>query len=204
MRDNPRGAKAPRIGRAFHLTHLHCVHQVLSRASVVSQHIPIDPESFQGRANLLRWSKEQSKLRIPNARVLFALGLGAGLSAIEIAGVCASHVSIANGEGVVAVSGERPRQLSLSSPWAALLRTGLTSRKPDDWAFCPIRKGAGTNLVSNFVARAPSIEIKPNTQRMRATWIVERLSTGHPAIELMRDAGVQSLEALTRYVQFVS
>jgi hypothetical protein len=38
---------------------------------------------------------------------------------------------------------------------------------------------------------------------MRTTWIVNHLQRGTPVKPLMRAAGVESLEAFTRYVDFL-
>jgi hypothetical protein len=73
---------------------------------------------------------------------------------------------------------------------------------PDDYAFSPRRTVEGKNTVTNFVAKTSGIH-KPNSQRLRATWIVHHLSAATPVNVLMNAAGVLSLDALTRYIQFV-
>jgi hypothetical protein len=75
--------------------------------------------------------------------------------------------------------------------------------EPGDWVFGNGRATAGKNLVTNFIAKTTTAGLAPNTQRMRATWIVNQLHAGVGAVPLMRSAGVASLEAITRYVQFV-
>jgi len=58
-------------------------------------------------------------------------------------------------------------------------------------------------LISGFVDRSDTSRVHPQTQRLRATWIVRHLAAGTPVVELMQAAGVESLEAFTRYVKFV-
>jgi hypothetical protein len=100
------------------------------------------------------------------------------------------------------VTGQRARRVQVDSAWAVDLGDALNERNDDEWLFCPKRDGAGKNLVTNFVARGGSRGIRPNTQRMRATYLVNHLEHGTPVVELMRIAGVQSLDALARYVRF--
>jgi hypothetical protein len=72
-----------------------------------------------------------------------------------------------------------------------------------DWLFSPKWAGAGKNLISNFVAPGPDVGLRPQTQRLRATYLVRRIQSGDSVVELMRIADVQSLDALARYARFV-
>jgi hypothetical protein len=45
--------------------------------------------------------------------------------------------------------------------------------------------------------------VMPQSQRMRSTWITQHLSAGTNVRVLVRAAGVESLEAFTRYLRFV-
>ena len=75
-------------------------------------------------------------------------------------------------------------------------------RWAEDWTFYPDRIAGGKNMVTNFLTRHPSNHIRPNVQRMRATWIVRQLIVGAPAVQLIRDAGVRSMTALSRFAPF--
>ena len=77
--------------------------------------------------------------------------------------------------------------------------TGGSGRGRDGlgFAFAPKREAAGKNLVSNFVARSEGEGIRPNAQRIRATWVVDHLQSGTPVLNLMELAGVRSLARCT-------
>jgi len=73
-----------------------------------------------------------------------------------------------------------------------------------EWAFCQGRKHVSRNLVSNFVARTKSATVGPNSQRMRATWIVAQLEVSTNPAALLDQAGVATLSALDRYLPFAT
>lgn len=87
--------------------------------------------------------------------------------------------------------------------WEELLAEALDGTASDELAFCSGRTGVHRNFVTNFVAKTSGVGLKPQLQRLRATWIVHHLAAGTPAVPFMQAAGVQSLEALTRYLRFV-
>jgi len=74
---------------------------------------------------------------------------------------------------------------------------------PERYAFRENHAAFYPNLVTNFVNRSRVIGVRPQSQRLRCTWIVHHLQSATPVVTLMRAAGVESLEALTRYVRFV-
>jgi integrase len=153
-------------------------------------------------AELRRWARLSTGARRKSALALVALGVGAGLSASEVAAVRKSDVEKLGNEMVVNVHGPRARSVRVEGTCAEDLALALRGLESNDWIFCSGRTAAGKNLVTNFVARTETDGTSPNSQRMRATWIVGHLNRGTAVIELMRTAGVASLEAVTRYVQF--
>jgi hypothetical protein len=58
------------------------------------------------------------------------------------------------------------------------------------------------NVCTKFVSNTTGV-IKPSSQRLRATWLVHHLTVGTPVKVLLEAAGIGSLNALTRYIQFV-
>jgi len=153
--------------------------------------------------HLRRWSVGQAGERRNDAKILIALGLGAGLSASEITAVRVRDITITNGDATIRTTGHRPRHVAVDNLWAAALSTAVASRSSDQFAFCPARRGAGKNLVTNFIARAKPAGLELNTRRMRATWLVGHMQNGTTVTILMEAAGVTSLDALGRYVGFV-
>jgi integrase len=165
-----------------------------------------DPTAPYERADvvaLLSWTRTQNTARRrADAAVLLALGLGAGLSASEIGTTRACDIRM-DADGVtVVVHGDRARTVPVLGRWERTLARAL-DLSPDAYVFRPNREGFWPNLISNFVGRAPGA-VRPQTQRMRSTWIVHHLEQRAPLAALMDAAGVDSLEAFTRYMQFVT
>lgn len=153
--------------------------------------------------SLRAWAETQTTpQRRANARVLLSLGLGAGLSAIEI-----GHVKIADiivGEGVtIHVTGERQRDVVVLRGWESDLVERTKQLAPDRWAFREGHTAFYPNLVSNFVNRSQVAVVRPQAQRMRTTWIVRHLNAGIPVSALVDAAGVDGLGALSRYLRFL-
>lgn len=163
-----------------------------------------EPYTHKETASLHSWARSQSPYeRRMSAQTLIALGLGAGLSAKEIGSVRLRDVEVDQAGIVVHVVGERSRQVPLLQRWEHLLLDRMTLGDADEWAFRPARTGWWPNAISNFVRDIPRGDARPQTQRMRATWVVHHLSAGTPVSLLLKAAGVDSLEAFTRYVHFV-
>jgi hypothetical protein len=85
--------------------------------------------------------------------------------------------------------------------WANPLRAQLT-RGADEFLFRPHRETMWPNLISNFVTQSPG-RTRPQTQRMRSTWIVEQLNSWVPPQAVMDAAGIESLGALERFMRYV-
>jgi integrase len=168
---------------------------------------PSDPSKPYSRTELIQlrsWASSQSTpFRRTNAAVLLSLGLGAGLSAAEIGDLRVAHIELQD-EGVsVEVVGERARRVPVRRAWEDPLVDRVRMSPPDSFAFRENHRANYPNLVSSFIVRSGFMQVRPTSQRLRASWIVHHLSAGVPVVALMRAAGVESLEAFTRYVQFV-
>jgi integrase len=168
---------------------------------------PSDPSAPYSSAEVIslrNWADAQSTDdRRINARVLNALGLGAGLSASEIGSLRTADI-VPDEHGVtITITGDRARTVPVLRDWEEALMERAQALAPDRYAFRENRTGYFPNLISNFVRRSQWTLVLPQSQRMRATWIVHHLSVGTPVVPLMRAAGVESLEAFTRYVRFV-
>lgn len=164
---------------------------------------PIRPYTSAELAALISWSATLSTSQRRNdAAVLIGLGLGAGLTAAEIGAARVRDLSVV-GQGVsVAVSGARDRTVPVLGRWELLL-TSQTGRPADEFLFRPRREDSWPNLISNFVTQSPG-PVRPQTQRMRSTWIVEHLNAWVPPALILESAGIESLDALTRFMRYVS
>jgi hypothetical protein len=167
---------------------------------------PSEPYSDAEVAALNVWFSAQGDRQV-DAAALFGLGFGTGLSSAEIVAVKPSDVEVESaGETasvVVTVRGVRHRAVVVDDAYARFVLAAWRPRQMGKWLFAPAREGAGKNLISNFVSRGASEGLRPNTQRMRATYLVRHIEAGDSVVELMRIAGVKSLDALGRYVRFV-
>jgi hypothetical protein len=168
---------------------------------------PSEPYSELEIAQLNVWFSGQGDRRV-DAAALLGLGFGAGLSSAEIVAVRPSDIEVepAGEAACVAVNvrGDRSRLVVVDDTYAKFVLAAWEPRKKAKWLFAPAREGAGKNLISNFAARGGSAGLRPNTQRMRATYLVRHIAAGDSVAELMAIAGVKSLDALARYVRFVT
>lgn len=166
---------------------------------------PVHPYQAREVAALRSWATGQTTLyRQVNCGMLLALGLGAGLSAREAGDVQARHIHV-DSEGVLLeVVGARPRIVPVLAEWEPALETlQAAAIRPELHAFRPKREVNHRNLVGNFIGKTNVGQVVPNLQRMRATWIVTHLAAGSPVKPLVEAAGVDSLEALTRYLRYL-
>ncbi|MCT1394648.1 hypothetical protein M4D51_02800 [Microbacterium sp. p3-SID338] len=164
---------------------------------------PARPYEPRHIAQLMSWATTRTTPKMRASAVnLLALGLGAGLSTSEIANLRRGDVHLDAGATVLSIAEGRPRTVVMLQQWADELLLDDAVRT-ERYIFRPDRQGTWRNVVSNFVSSVPR-EVRPQPQRLRATWIVSHLNAGTNVLTLMRAAGVDSLEAFTRYIRFVA
>lgn len=157
-------------------------------------------------ALLSSWARHQrTDNRRVNATILLALGLGAGLPSADIGPLNAGDVTVDDQGVLLDVRGERPRQVPMLAEWEEpVAELALASLHKDQWLFVPRRRNAtNRSLISNFLGDTTDRPMTINSQRLRATWIVTHLTAGTPVALLARAAGLESLEGLSRFVQYV-
>jgi len=165
---------------------------------------PSAPYSAEELVSLRSWASGQSTAsRRANASVLLAIGAGAGLSAFEIGELRVADIQVDELGVLVNVTGSRARSVPVLREWEDALIDRVASMDPEKYAFRENHTTFYPNLVSNFVDRGHPTRVRLTTQRLRATWIVRHLVAGTPVVALMDAAGVESLEAFTRYTAFV-
>lgn len=165
---------------------------------------PTIPYSEDEQAALLEWARKRKRTKgCDDAIMLLALGFGAGLSAQEVMNVRAGDITDAGDAVLVRVTEGRVRVLPVLRKWETALVRRAGALGPSEHLFKPGRTGAGKNLISNFVASAKADGVHAQTQRMRSTWLVQQMAACVPLPVLVEAAGVDSLEALTRYLSFV-
>jgi hypothetical protein len=165
---------------------------------------PSEPYDRKQLVSVISWARGQSTAdRRTNAHLLVALGLGAGLSAQEIIELRMSDIRRVGHDVDITIRSGRDRTVPMLHEFADIMPE-LAAAEPNTFAFRPGRRLAYVNAISNFVARSRVATIHPQTQRMRATWIVRHLDAGTPLLVLTRAAGLESLDALARFERFVA
>lgn len=162
---------------------------------------PIAPYGRSEIQEIIRWSLNQPDNKLGSARALVTLGLGAGLPARELSMV--RPVDIIDSGFCVRVAGDTARLVPVSDEWGTQLKD-LSIQALD--AEAPLFRPTVAwhkNMVTNFIATSVEDGMRPTVQRMRATWLVERLSAGTPMQDLLAAAGLQSMDALVRYERFL-
>lgn len=135
---------------------------------------------------------------------VLALGLGAGLSAPEMAGLRAKDVQFGSKGVSLQVSGRRARTVPLLANWEGSLRAVLDVRGEDAYVIAPRRQRSTKNTISHFLTKLHLCGLdRPNTHRLRTTWVVHHLTAGVPTAALLKAAGLRTPGALNPYLQFV-
>ena len=178
----------------------------VSRLTPLCNPMPSTPYTEHDVQRLRSWAAGQATARRRvEAQTLLALGLGAGLTAAEIVAVRVADL-IADDEGIqVHVRHQRERLVPVLAQWEPALLHLIEHAPPQRCAFGVFRESeqAGRNYVNRFVEKSNGMGLKPNSHRMRATWMVNHMAWGTP-IKLLRDAaGLTTLETLDRYMRFV-
>lgn len=185
--------------------HLLSPHLRHSPVPPVRRDDPARPYTVAEVLSLRSWASGQNTdYRQANAWALLALGLGAGLSAAELSYVTAAHI-VTDAHGVlVIVEGPRARQVPVLQEWENILAgAAQAAAAPSQFLFRADRTKTHRHLVSNFVDKTIQNPVRASSQRMRATWLVTHMIARVRPDVLLQAAGVESLEALTRYLAYI-
>ncbi|ADG98199.1 hypothetical protein Srot_1739 [Segniliparus rotundus DSM 44985] len=160
------------------------------------------PYSSAEQAALRSWATGQRTAgRRADAKVLLALGMGAGLMGGEIVPIRRKDI-VSDQRGIlVQVVGRRQRLVPVLAAWEEMLLDILSSRTdPEAFVFRPDAARPNPNVIAHFT-RGDGGE--PSTSRMRTTWIVGHLTTGVPARALIAAAGVDGFTAFQRCIPYL-
>ena len=155
---------------------------------------------------LIAWANfQRTENRRVNAMVLLCLGIGAGLSAAEIGWLRACDVRVDDEGVLLTISGPRARTVPMLEAWEQpIAQIAQASMRKSQRIFVPNRhSGANKSLISNFVVNTTDRPVSVTAQRLRATWLVTHLTAGTPVVLLARAAGLESLDGLSRFVEYV-
>jgi hypothetical protein len=137
--------------------------------------------------------------------VLLSTGIGAGLKVEDLFPMRRRDIAQIDGYVILNVAGRHPRQVPLLAEWEDLLLETVSSLSPDAFIFSEGRRPEGArskNSVNAFLNAASGV-LRPNSQRMRATWLVHHMTIATPIKLLLKAGGITSAHALVRFMPFV-
>ena len=155
---------------------------------------------------LHEWSRSQGDAgRNADARMILALGLGAGLRASEIMSTVGSHVT-REGEAVIVLPrGYRnagPRRTVVTADFEEDVLRRAEQVGQDGHLFRPDSENRTTSVLTTFMKRTHADRrIRPDTRRLRSTWIVDHILEGLPAAVIVEMAGLADLQHYRAWVQ---
>jgi len=157
---------------------------------------------------LNRWTAGQgTSYSRDAAKVLVALGVGAGLSSREIAMLRRDDLTVAENGTVtlVATKGTKVREVVVAVDYENTIASAIKVMPENTFVFLPQRTRTENDVVSAFVARTsrPTGTPTVRVQRMRNTWLVTQMTNRVDVLTLMEAAGLQSLESISRLAGFV-
>ncbi|TFB56757.1 site-specific integrase [Cryobacterium tagatosivorans] len=164
------------------------------------------PYTPNEEVRLENWARGQkSPERERNAMVLLSLSMGAGFWAGEI--LTARHEDfLFDEDGVLAtVRGAKARYVPLLAKWEPWLQEAIADLHDGDFVFGDPSRQGSRNVVNEFIQRVGRTAKMPvpQTNRMRATWLVTHLANRTNMRALMRAGGVEKFENLARLLKFV-
>lgn len=140
-----------------------------------------------------------------NLAVLIALGAGAGVTGGEMLNLAARDLTHSENGWKIRIRTGRERVITVRSDWEDLLDDIEIPASPDACLFLERRNGfdGHRNMLTEFTRRTSRLGIRPETRRLRSTWIVDVLRDGISLHTFMDAAGLTSTNHLERYLEFV-
>ena len=173
----------------------------------IARSAPTQPYTPEQVAELVAWAATQgTAVRRHDARTMLALGLGAGLAARELLEVQTTDVIIDTDSSVpqarIIVWQGRTRVVPVLPHWVAPLIRSLSEVPAGGWVFRSGRRASTPGQITDFLTRSRSpLDVRP--VRMRATWLVDHLTQGTPASEILHISGLKNYAALDHLAPFV-
>lgn len=152
------------------------------------------------------WSRSQgSAERNADARMILALGLGAGLRASEIANSTGTDV-VEDGDAVLVLPhgyrGAGRRRSVVTHSFEDDVRNRVAQVGREGFLFKPDSRNRATSIISTFIKRSlANGRLRPDTRRLRSTWIVDHLYGGVPQSVICDMAGLADLQHYSHWVQ---
>lgn len=162
---------------------------------------PLVPYTAREQAAFLAAAHARgSEHRRSNNLAFIALGLGAGLRALELVAACIEDIRDDGTDMQIHVrAGSSPRVVPMRREWCNTLRQALASRTPEGFVIIGHRSAKPAALLTTLTTIDPKAA-RPTASRMRATWILGHLTRGLRVDLVLAIAGLRKLSALVPYV----
>lgn len=161
---------------------------------------PQTPHSEAEQGEIRRWTEWQARAeRRQDATAIAALGLGCGLTALEMMRARVGDVRMLDDAFLgVEVNG---RVVPVLDAWHDELATVLPGLSED------FLIGRGTTVrdsagLQDIITSLPGL--RPSAQRMRATWMLAHVDAGTPLPDFLDAAGLKSPDVLRRLLKFAA
>ncbi|AYF97232.1 site-specific integrase [Protaetiibacter intestinalis] len=176
-----------------------------TQARGLSANALLPPYSAEELTHFPTWALGQrTDLMGQKATALMCLGLGCGLRAREINTLRREDIEDDNGIIVTVLDENGARRVPMLPRYEPAFRKLIESRRSGDFIFGKPEREVRRNAISEFVAVSNCHRVKPNTYRMRTTWIVGRLASGVDLPTLLEAAGLDRLEKLGDYIPYLA
>lgn len=169
----------------------------LSRKRTASPYTSAEMDDFRKWAAAQRFGQKRYR-----AMLMLALCAGAGLKSSDISSLFAEDILVDDRGVLLNVRGTNPRTVPLRREWESWMVVLLEQAPTDGPLWGKPNRTDKSNLLSSFTQY--TVGTFPRGDRLRATWIVQHLQAGTPIKELFRAAGLDKMENLPRYLEYVT
>lgn len=155
---------------------------------------------------LRSWARGQTTpIRRRDCHTILALGLGAGLNAHDMIRLRVRDVQF-DSEGVLVrvTDSKFPREVPVLWKWEQPLVDLVDTRDHDDLVLGVARTTINPNYLNYFISRtAPEAGLRPNSERLRNTWLLHHLNSGTPLGPLSVAAGLETFRTFEKLVRLL-
>ena len=150
---------------------------------------------------LRSWARGQTTpVRRRDCHTILALGLGAGLPAPDILRLRVRDIHVDPQGVLLRVSDSKfPREVPVLWRWEQPLVDLVETREPEDLALGVARTTTNPNYLNYTISRtAPEAGLRPNSERLRNTWLLHHLASGTPLGPLSVAAGLETFRTFEK------
>lgn len=161
------------------------------------------PYTEDEQTALRSWAVGQTTpVRRQDCHTILALGLGAGLPAPDILALRVRDITVDDHGALITIrDGAHPREVPVLWRWEQAVVDAVNSRDPEEPVVGAERTTRNRNWLNNFVYRTLAEDgLRPDSRRMRNTWLLHHLATGTPLGPLSVAAGLDTFRTIEKLV----